>query len=87
MVAEGAEKELEALALDDRLARRIIDHQVGEVRLAGTGHSDVNSGAANRKWCSAPVSRVRATSSSASSGEAGSGVALPRWRRFHRAAT
>src|SRR5690242_16086734 len=35
MVAKGAEEQLEALALHDRLAGRIVDHQVREVRLAG----------------------------------------------------
>src|SRR4029078_986812 len=35
MVAERAEKQLEAFALDDRLGRRIVDDEVGEIRLAG----------------------------------------------------
>src|SRR4051794_7149847 len=35
MVAERAEEQLEALALDDRLAGRIIDHEMREIRLAG----------------------------------------------------
>ena len=35
MVAERAEEQLQALALDDRLAGRIVDHQMREVGLAG----------------------------------------------------
>src|SRR6478672_5895295 len=35
MIAESAQEQLQALALDDRLARRIVDHDMGEVRLAG----------------------------------------------------
>ena len=35
MVAEAAEVELERLAFDDRLAGGIVDHEVGEVGLAG----------------------------------------------------
>ena len=35
MIAEGAEEQLEALALDDRLGGRIVDHQMREVGLAG----------------------------------------------------
>src|SRR6476661_5263903 len=34
MVAEGAEKQLQALALDDRLGGRIVDDEVREVRLS-----------------------------------------------------
>src|SRR4051794_15288873 len=35
VVAERAEEQLEALALDDRLGRRIVDHQMREIGLAG----------------------------------------------------
>src|SRR5690606_30180580 len=35
VVAERSEEQLEALGLDDRLCRGVIDHQVGEVGLAG----------------------------------------------------
>ena len=35
VVAERAEEQLEALRFDDRLARRIVDHQVREIGLAG----------------------------------------------------
>ena len=35
MVAEAAEEQLQRLRLDDRLARRIVDHQMREIGLAG----------------------------------------------------
>jgi hypothetical protein len=35
VIAERPEKQLEALALDDRLGRRVIDYQMREVGLAG----------------------------------------------------
>ena len=35
MVAEGAEEQLEALAFDNSFGRRVVDHQVREIGLAG----------------------------------------------------
>ena len=35
VIAEGAEEQLQAFALDDRLGGRIVDHQMRKVGLAG----------------------------------------------------
>ena len=46
MVAEGAEIKFQRLALDEEIARQIVDNEVGEVRLSGhrTDRSEFRTG-------------------------------------------
>src|SRR5205814_8967286 len=83
MVAERAEEQLEALALDDGVAGRIVDHEVGEIGLARhrAQRSEFGGGEAYEVKRARP--RVRHIIEHRFVGRSGQGAWLAEMARFH----
>ena len=85
MIAERAQEQLEALRFDDRLGWRIVDHEMGEVGLAGdrTERREFRRGEADEVERARPrIGDIIEHRRFGRSGQAGS---LAEMRGFHRA--